>query len=210
MGDHALLTAREIHGPFMQLLTNLQGSDGPEWLDALKRFNRRENPWPVLEAKDTPVFCEVTLGLCTPQDYESDLLIARAIRATFDGAREYLKRATPLTIPTVVKVAVVSLRQLGFSHEVPGEVAWKRASELGFKLCPIETAPALLLQHRELVVGKRIYFSRNLMMQMHERSIFVIRPHDMHPSDGRPTLERTFMHTYQSYVPRDLFAFIKP
>jgi hypothetical protein len=45
MGDHTLLTAREIHGPYMQLLTNLQGDNGHEWLDALKRFNRKENPW---------------------------------------------------------------------------------------------------------------------------------------------------------------------
>lgn len=42
---HALLTAREIHGPYTQLLTNLQGENGNMWLEALKRFNRKENPW---------------------------------------------------------------------------------------------------------------------------------------------------------------------
>lgn len=45
MKDHAQLTLREIHGPYMQLLTNLQGENGHEWLNALKRFNRKENPW---------------------------------------------------------------------------------------------------------------------------------------------------------------------
>ena len=42
---HAQLTAREIHGPYKQLLTNLQGDNGQEWLDALNRFLRKENPW---------------------------------------------------------------------------------------------------------------------------------------------------------------------
>ncbi|MEI9966082.1 MAG: hypothetical protein WDN67_00120 [Candidatus Moraniibacteriota bacterium] len=47
MANHAQLTARDISGPYMQLLTNLQGDDGPEVLEALKRFNRKENPWPL-------------------------------------------------------------------------------------------------------------------------------------------------------------------
>lgn len=29
----------------MQLLTNLQGDKGQEWLDALKKFNKKQNPW---------------------------------------------------------------------------------------------------------------------------------------------------------------------
>jgi hypothetical protein len=43
---HAPLMAREISGPFMQLWTNLQGDNGHEVLSALKKFNRKENPWP--------------------------------------------------------------------------------------------------------------------------------------------------------------------
>ena len=45
MGDHALLTARDIHGPYMQLLTNLQGENGEEWLKALNFFLRKEEAW---------------------------------------------------------------------------------------------------------------------------------------------------------------------
>lgn len=45
MVKHAQLTARDIHGPYMQLLTNLQGDNGQEWLSALNRFLRKENPW---------------------------------------------------------------------------------------------------------------------------------------------------------------------
>ncbi len=45
MTHHAQLTARDIHGPYAQLLTNLVGNNGEEWLLALNRFLRKENPW---------------------------------------------------------------------------------------------------------------------------------------------------------------------
>ncbi len=45
MSNHDQLTVRDIRGPYMQLLTNLQGENGREWLDALKVFNSRKNPW---------------------------------------------------------------------------------------------------------------------------------------------------------------------
>jgi hypothetical protein len=54
---NAPLTARDIHGPYMQLLTNLQGDNGQEWLDALKKFNRKENPW---KTKDSIVIIDRT------------------------------------------------------------------------------------------------------------------------------------------------------
>ncbi len=53
MSNHAQLTARDIHGPFVQLLTNLQGDNGREWLDALNRFLRKEPCW-VAGGKTAP------------------------------------------------------------------------------------------------------------------------------------------------------------
>lgn len=44
----ALLDAR---GPLTDLLKKLSGNDGQQWLDALKRFNRKENPWEVKPVK---------------------------------------------------------------------------------------------------------------------------------------------------------------
>jgi len=40
-----LLTARDIHGPYVQLLVNLQAENGQEWLDALNKFLKKQNPW---------------------------------------------------------------------------------------------------------------------------------------------------------------------
>lgn len=45
MCQHAQLTAREISGPYSQLLVNLLGKDGGRWLTALNRFLRKENAW---------------------------------------------------------------------------------------------------------------------------------------------------------------------
>lgn len=41
--ERAQVTLRDIHGPYVQLLTNLQGEDGRDWLEALKRFLRKED-----------------------------------------------------------------------------------------------------------------------------------------------------------------------
>lgn len=45
MTRHAQLTVNEIRGPYMQLLTNLQGKDGRIWLQALNVFLRKGHPW---------------------------------------------------------------------------------------------------------------------------------------------------------------------
>lgn len=37
---------REVCGPLHDLTTRLKGKNGDEWLTALKRFLRKENPWP--------------------------------------------------------------------------------------------------------------------------------------------------------------------
>ncbi len=49
MENHAQLTARDIHGPFMQLFTNLQSENGHLWLQALNKFLRKESAWPPKE-----------------------------------------------------------------------------------------------------------------------------------------------------------------
>jgi len=40
---------REITGLLEDLFAKLSGENGQEWLDAFKKFLRRENPWPVKE-----------------------------------------------------------------------------------------------------------------------------------------------------------------
>lgn len=39
------LALSDVWGPLGQLVARLAGDEGPEWLEALKKFLRKENPW---------------------------------------------------------------------------------------------------------------------------------------------------------------------
>ncbi|MBM3206134.1 MAG: hypothetical protein FJZ43_00730 [Candidatus Staskawiczbacteria bacterium] len=43
----------DVRGPVEDLLQKLSGEDGSEWLEATKKFLRKENPWP--EPANLPV-----------------------------------------------------------------------------------------------------------------------------------------------------------
>jgi len=40
---------RQIAGPLKDLLDKLSGAEGSEWVEALKKFLRKENPWPQVQ-----------------------------------------------------------------------------------------------------------------------------------------------------------------
>lgn len=55
MPKHAQLTVNQLRGPMNQLLTNLQGANGQEWLTAFNLFLRREPTWVrVTEGNEAP------------------------------------------------------------------------------------------------------------------------------------------------------------
>lgn len=84
---HALLTAREIHGPYMQLFTNLQGENGRECLEALKKFNRRENPFPT--ETETPPLSQGLLTVPAGLTFEE-----RINRGHYDGRAGLISEPT--------------------------------------------------------------------------------------------------------------------
>jgi hypothetical protein len=71
---NALLTIRDIHGPYMQLLTNLQGENGSEWLEALKKFNRKENPWSTKEMNSLTEWFTTRKGLWVSESFTKRVL----------------------------------------------------------------------------------------------------------------------------------------
>lgn len=46
------LALPDVQGPLCQLLGNLSGNEPELWFAALKRFLRKENPWPVFLQRD--------------------------------------------------------------------------------------------------------------------------------------------------------------
>lgn len=59
--EHAQLLARDTNGPVIQLLRNLQGPNGIEWLAATNRFLRKENPWPLYEPPEIKLWKSLNL-----------------------------------------------------------------------------------------------------------------------------------------------------
>ena len=40
------ISARDLHGPWVDFMDKLQGERGVDWFNAFKKFLRKENPWP--------------------------------------------------------------------------------------------------------------------------------------------------------------------
>ena len=67
---------QDVCGPLGDLIARLKGKHGEEWLAALKRFLRKENPWPVAPMSGLKVWREVTfvervyqLVIVTPEEF---------------------------------------------------------------------------------------------------------------------------------------------
>lgn len=143
------LTIREIHGPYMQLLTNLQGDKGREWLTALNKFLVKENPWPK-RAQEYQVWRTITVGQYRSVQSYRDLLKSHRIRLE-EGTLKFLESAfQPIEKRTPVDLVQLTLSELGLK----GSVFYYRqvvaqGIRLGFQLCSVETALALRLDYLE-------------------------------------------------------------
>jgi hypothetical protein len=61
MSKHAQLTVNQLRGPMNQLLTNLQGENGHEWLTAFNLFLRKEPVW--IQEPTTPAVPGTPTGI---------------------------------------------------------------------------------------------------------------------------------------------------
>lgn len=177
------LPLSDIRGPRDTLETNLSGKDGPAWLDALNKFNRKENPWPVRPQFPFSVWRTITLG-CPSKSYlkgyvnqwvRQFLLTTRA-----DKIINYSQKAWKVDLVTV------SVGELGF-EEARRNVILARGVEMGLALCFPEDALALALSLVELDAvmamdaivpdGPRLFgFSEGELVFIKEAAPFVVWP----------------------------------
>jgi hypothetical protein len=145
------LPLSEVRGPRDDLETRLAGADGEFWLQALKRFLRKEDPWVT---PDFTVWKTIKLGIhdnldalrsvlkeadCKVSDWAYDI-----IRPEFTLARE----------ETEVKLIVISVAELGFPYGARRDQIYARAQEFGLALCPPEVGPQLRLQYSDQTEGE--------------------------------------------------------
>jgi hypothetical protein len=132
-----------------QLTENLVGEGGQMWLDSLKRFLRKENPWPVTTtATETAIWKTITLGLHkTPKAYRK--VLENAGFKIGDWAKDILKEISIAQEPREIRLVIRSVADLGFTEATWYDVICARATELGLDLCPAEVGPALRLAYAD-------------------------------------------------------------
>ncbi|MDD4995027.1 MAG: hypothetical protein PHW53_00940 [Patescibacteria group bacterium] len=151
--DDTRLTLHEARGSLNDLNDKLAGKEGETWLAALKRFLRKENPWPV----DFPVWKTIKLGtgLKTADDFCQALAAARV--RVGSRARDIMNKPafTAAIEETEVDLVAASVAELGFPEGATWTEINKRAKERGLALCPAEVGPQLRLQYPDQPMGER-------------------------------------------------------
>jgi hypothetical protein len=135
----------EVSGLIKQLLDVWNGKDDEMWIEATKRFLRRENPWTAV-GKPTigRLIATVTLGT-----YSTTAKLRKALEAAGhrigDWAGDILAK-TPISKKCVeLDLYEVTVGDLGFANGATRADIYRRATELGFVTVPAEAGPLLRL-----------------------------------------------------------------
>jgi len=134
-------------GSFLDLAQKLSGEDGDMWYVALKRFLRKENPWPK-------VWKTIQLGT-----HSSIADMRRALDAGFrigEWASRILEKVALATKQESVDLVIPSVAELGFSECATIEQIYEAALKRGYQLCPAEVGPQFRLQYADQPMGERL------------------------------------------------------
>lgn len=122
----------------------------PEWVEATKRFLRKENPWPIFELKVWK-----TLG---PSGFIKAKQYREALKdgghKVSDYASEGLDKMKIAKSKDEVDFAKMTLKELGFKTEPTYEEICKRIIEGGGELCQSEDGPRLRLEYKDQPKGE--------------------------------------------------------
>lgn len=131
----------DVRGPLADLTEKLSGEEGPQWLNALKSFLRKQNPWDV---RTFSTFTTITLG-SSAKAYRK-VLKSNGFRIS-DYADEILGKTPMSAEKTQLDLVVATVAELGFPNGATRDQIYTRAHELGLSLCPAEVGPALRLAY---------------------------------------------------------------
>ncbi|MBU1970634.1 hypothetical protein KJ605_02575 [Patescibacteria group bacterium] len=125
------------------MMDKLSSEDGSTWLEAFKRFLRKENPW----TKPLKIFAIVELG--TFEDVQALLLALKTARMHVnEPAYNMLNRMALVEERCKVRLVAPSIEELGFTESAAYEDILSVAESKGLSLCPAEVGPQLLLQYK--------------------------------------------------------------
>lgn len=134
-----------------------------EWVEPVKKFLRKENPWrsdvPLWDVVTHPEF-EVfkTIRLGTGAKSADDFI--SALKEEGVKTDDYVKRILRIsehsneTFETEVELVVLLESELGIAECASDEQIYRCAQKLGLDLCPPEVGPQLRLQYRDQSNGE--------------------------------------------------------
>ena len=140
----------ELAGPLKDFLEKLAGPEGRRWLEAFKRFLRKEEPWPAF-----PIWKTITIGTHKAVDKLKADLLANGFQIS-EWANDILNRITLAAKKTKLDLVLVTVAELGFKDGAYLSDIYKRALEIGLELCPAEAGPQLRLQYKDQPVNEWI------------------------------------------------------
>ena len=158
-------------GPLKDLIDRLSGVEGEQWLDALKRFLRKENPWPAPEVvapkpKPAPavvvppaleVWKTITVGGMSRDEFLA-ALEADGCRVG-KWARDMMaqKAFTTETEPREVDLARMTIRELGFTSNPTTAQRDARIKEIGGEILPPSAGAHLRIGYADQPVGEYLW-----------------------------------------------------
>ena len=151
-------------GLLKNLIDNLDGENGQEWLEVLRRTLRRQNAFEIPHISFEPAFS------VDMEDYEDDQVIdeLKSRSRLFVGVEEYFRERDRKWFhfggrPFAQQIVITTPERLGVQPQV-GRASflpnlWVRAEEYGLKPCYDSTAPLAVLQRPKWFSGKQVYFA---------------------------------------------------
>lgn len=141
----------DARGPLNDLNDKLSGEEGKQWLDGLKRFLRKENPW--VAPKTFPTWKKIRVGT----DRSVDSLRSALRRDGFkisDWANDILGKISVCPEEREVELVLVSGADLGQIEPESRKRIFERASEHGLERCHPEVGPQLRQQYHDQPMGE--------------------------------------------------------
>ena len=163
------LALSDAQGLLVDLLAKLCGKEGWLWLEALKKFLRKENPWEKILR---------TIEIGTYSDVRA---LRQAIEASGaelgNWAGDVLNR-TPLSkSKQFLNLVVLSVKELGFPDGAQLQDIYEAATcNWGLELCPAEVGPQLRLQYLDQPEGEWLIIAMNPICDSDgDPSLFYVR-----------------------------------
>jgi len=126
-----------------------------EWVEATKKFLRKENPWPAPPLREWEVWKTIQLGTHKNSKELIEAMESDGSRVS-DLSRNIMGKSnfTVASEQTDIQLVKVSVAELGFPTGARRDAIYERAQQLGLSLVPAEVGPQFRRQYKDQPNGE--------------------------------------------------------